>query len=185
MLTIHFKPKEGKEFKSYLTSNEDNDFALVGTFQKRVKEIFDKIFLKFIKKRRQRKQKQEYYHSIDIFREVLPESEDEDSEAEIGEIERELERMRISEFSDVNENDKFFFVKWNDTIYEAKKKHVILKHDVFIGVLEKFAGIAKAEGIKRINMVIHGWTLWSSGKVSAEEVTSFLLAYDNAIIPEK
>lgn len=29
--------------------------------------------------------------------------------------------MRIGDFWDVNQNDKNFFIKWNDTIYKTKK----------------------------------------------------------------
>jgi hypothetical protein len=43
-----------------------------------------------------------------------------------------------------------------------------------------FSIIAKKEGIKRINVIMHGWTLWSSGKITSDEVTQFIKAYDEA-----
>lgn len=46
------------------------------------------IFAKFIRK--QSAHRKEYFHSLDVFRVVGAESEDEDSEAEVGQIEQEL-----------------------------------------------------------------------------------------------
>ena len=54
----------------------------------------------------QEKSGQRYYHSNDIFREVGSESENEDSEAEVANIELELERLHIGEITDVSERDK-------------------------------------------------------------------------------
>ena len=56
--------------------------------QTRVKEILSKISAKFIKK--YIKQKQQYFHSYDIFKEVRPESDGEDSEDDVAYIQREL-----------------------------------------------------------------------------------------------
>lgn len=43
-----------------------------------------------------------------------------------------------------------------------------------------FAKQAKRDNIKRINMIMHAWTLWSAGKITSEEVTLFLKNYDEA-----
>jgi hypothetical protein len=56
--------------------------------KERMRLILTSIFSKFAKK--VQNYRKEYFHSIDIFREVRAESEDEDSEEEIGNIEREL-----------------------------------------------------------------------------------------------
>jgi hypothetical protein len=34
----------------------------------------------------------------------------------------------------------------------------------------EFSGIAERKGIPRINLVMHAWTLWSVGQISAEDV---------------
>jgi hypothetical protein len=56
--------------------------------KERSRQILTAIFSKFCKK--QQNHTKEYFHSFDIFKEVGPDSEDEDSEAEIGQIEQEL-----------------------------------------------------------------------------------------------
>jgi hypothetical protein len=58
------------------------------SFEVRAKEILDRISGKFVKK--YVKQKQQYYHSYDIFKEIRPESEGEDSEDDVAYIQREL-----------------------------------------------------------------------------------------------
>jgi len=93
-------------------------------------------------------------------------------------LERDLERMRISDFTDVNEGDKQFFLKWNNIIHDSRKTNGFVGHDEIVEALREFAVIGKQQHIKRINMVMHGWTLWSAGKISADEVNHFLSIYD-------
>ena len=81
---------------------------LLGSAEERMKAILNYIFSKFGWKVSQEKKKV-YYHSADIFREIGPESEDEESEAEATYLERDLERCRISDFTDVNKVDKSIF----------------------------------------------------------------------------
>ena len=45
-------------------------------------------------------------------------------------------------------------------------------------VLGTFAVAAKRSGLKRLNLVMHGWTLWSSGIIDSQEVLKFLQQYD-------
>lgn len=88
--------------------------------------------------------------------------------------------MRISDFTDVNDNDKLFFMKWNDAVREAKKQHVYINGPVMRNLLKTFAATAKKEGLKRINLLMHAWTLWSTGKIDSYDVTIFLKDYDEA-----
>lgn len=63
-------------------------------------------------------------------------------------------------------------------MHEAKIKYVIMGHEELLDVLDDFAKIAKKEDIKRLSIIMHGWTLWSSGKLTSNEVTNFIKAYD-------
>lgn len=38
--------------------------------------------------------------------------------------------MKIGDFSDVNENDKSFFIAWNEEIYKVKKNNIYLTEDI-------------------------------------------------------
>jgi hypothetical protein len=155
-----------------------SDFALKLSHRERSQQIMGPIFAKF--SRRVTAHKKEYFHSLDVFRQVGAGSDEEDSEAEVGQIEQELERMRISDFTDVNDNDKQFFLKWNDAVREAKRQNVYLSENVMHEMLKSFAGRAKQDGIKRISLLMHAWTLWSTGRIDSEEVTNLLLEYDKA-----
>lgn len=88
--------------------------------------------------------------------------------------------MRISDFTDVNENDKQFFLRWNHAVRQAKKHNVYISDPVLRELLTSFAKKAKQEGIKRINLLMHAWTLWSTGRIESSDVTSLLLEYDKA-----
>lgn len=76
--------------------------------------------------------------------------------------------MRICDFSDVNEGDKQFFIKWNSIVHETRKTKVILGHNEMMEMMMDFAKQAKRDNIKRINMIMHAWTLWSAGKITSE-----------------
>ena len=52
----------------------------------RVKDILVSIFGKFIKQHQ--KQKRQYFHSVDVFKEVGEESQDDDSEDDLTNLER-------------------------------------------------------------------------------------------------
>jgi hypothetical protein len=49
----------------------------------------------------------------------------------------------MGEFTDVNEQDKLFFISWNKAIHEAKSIHVILGREEILEVLSNFARTAK------------------------------------------
>jgi hypothetical protein len=49
-----------------------------------------------------------------------------------------------------------------------------------VNILSKFAVTAKTLNIKRISLVMHAWTLWSAGKISPIDATTFLNAYETA-----
>lgn len=49
-------------------------------------------------------------------------------------------------------------------------------------LLTKFAITARQSGIKRVSLIMHAWTLWSTGKISSVDVTYFLSVYDNAVM---
>lgn len=61
---------------------------------------------------------------------------------------------------------------------KAKKEHVYLSENVMSALLESFAVEAGRSGLKRSNLLMHGFTLWSSGKISSSDVIMFLNAYD-------
>lgn len=88
--------------------------------------------------------------------------------------------MRICDFSDVNETDKQFFIKWNCVVHETRKKYLILGHSEIMEMLIDFARAAKRDQFKRLHIIMHAWTLWSSGKINAEEVKLFLKTFDQA-----
>ena len=46
----------------------------------------------------------------------------EDSEDGLGDVEKELEKLRIEDFGDVNQNDKKFFIEWNSFIHEKRRE---------------------------------------------------------------
>jgi hypothetical protein len=102
-------------------------------YEERMRDFLLNVFGRFVKKD-QKKQRQ-YFHSSDVFREIGPNSEDEDSESELTNLERDLERMRISDFTDVNEQDKQFFLKWNGIIHESRKNNGIIGHDEIVEAL--------------------------------------------------
>lgn len=65
-----------------------------------MKDFLKNLFTRFMKK--DQKKRRQYFHSSDVFREIGPNSEDENSDNEMTNLERELERMRICDFTDVN-----------------------------------------------------------------------------------
>ena len=72
-----------------------------------------------------------------------------------------------------------FFINWNKAIHEARKIHVILGREEILEVLTSFAITAKKQGLKRLNLVMHGWTLFSSGIINSRDVNTFLQSYDD------
>lgn len=88
--------------------------------------------------------------------------------------------MRITDFTDINETDKHFFIAWNQAMYAAKRGSEFLSEEDLRELLHNFAKIAKKKNFKRISMLIHSWTLFSVGKISAEDVTTFLNVFDTA-----
>jgi len=65
-------------------------------------------------------------------------------------------------------------------VHRARKEHVYMNGEVVREALLGLAGRAKGLKVRRINLVVHGYTLWSSGKASAEDVSAFLKAYDQS-----
>jgi hypothetical protein len=119
-----------------------------------------------------------YFHSTNIFKRIDPNSKDPDSEEDIGLVERELEKLRIEDFSDVNDNDKKFFIEWNNFIHDYKKSvSIIFSFDV-PRIFVNFSGLAALIGIPRINLVMHAWTLWSVGQISSGDVITGLNKFD-------
>lgn len=80
----------------------------------------------------------------------------------------------------MNDSDKLFFVTWNNAIYESRKTCKLIDHEEMVNILAKFAVTAKALNIRRISLVMHAWTLWSAGKISPIDATTFLNAYETA-----
>jgi RIO-like serine/threonine protein kinase len=88
--------------------------------------------------------------------------------------------MRITDFTDINETDKQFFIAWNQAMYAAKRGSEFLSDEDIRALLQSFARTAKKKNFKRISILIHSWTLFSVGRISAEDVTTFLNAFDTA-----
>jgi hypothetical protein len=62
----------------------------------------------------------------------------------------------------------------------AKRQNVYISNAVMRDLLKTFAKTAKQQGLKRINLLMHAWTLWSTGRIEANDVTNFLYDYDKA-----
>lgn len=88
--------------------------------------------------------------------------------------------MRIEEFQDVNDADKEFICMWNDMVHTTKKKKPIITSALLLEMLKEFAVLARKAGIQRLNLLMHCWTLWSTGKIVSDNVTEVLLCYDQA-----
>ena len=88
--------------------------------ESRVSEILNAIAGKL--ERALHKKQQIYLHSTDIFRQISDDQMAEDSEDELGEVEKELQKLRIEDFGDVNANDKKFFIQWNGFIHEKRRQ---------------------------------------------------------------
>lgn len=121
---------------------------------------------------------QVYFHSSDIFRPISDESMDYDSEEDVGDIERELEKLKIEDFTDVNSNDKHFFIHWNTFIHEKRKKMSLIYSYDMPKMFTEFSKDAPSLNIPRINIVMHGWTLWSVGQIKSLDLIKALYQYD-------
>jgi hypothetical protein len=76
------------EEREFFHEGGSEEWALKLAHKERLQQIMAPIFAKCV--RRQSAHRKEYFHSLDVFRPVGAESEDEDSEAEVGQIEQEL-----------------------------------------------------------------------------------------------
>lgn len=177
--TLHCQEIDLNSARDFYHDASEREFALKLTHRERSQQIMAPIFAKFTK--RATAHKKEYFHSLNVFQQVGAGSDEEDSEAEVGQVEQELERMRISDFTDVNENDKQFFLKWNQSVREAKQANVYISDPVMRELLQSFAKKSKLDGIKRTALIMHAWTLWSTGRIDSSDVTNFLLDYDRAL----
>ena len=83
----------------------------------------------------------------------------------MGKIETELERIRISDFSDVGEQDKHFFLSWNNFVKNAKKGRDFIEREEMVQMLEQFASKGAETNLSRTSIFIHCWTLWSAGRI--------------------
>jgi hypothetical protein len=88
--------------------------------------------------------------------------------------------MRISDFTDVNENDKVFFMKWNEAVHDSKRVNVYLNAEAMRELIDRFAKTVKGIGLRRVNLLMHAWTLWSAGRIESDDVIFLLKAYDDA-----
>ncbi len=89
--------------------------------------------------------------------------------------------MRIEDFSDVNDNDKKFFIEWNNFIHNRRKKYgIVYVHDM-PNLFVEFAAIAQKKGIPRINFVMHAWTLWSVGQIASQDLARGLSEFDESL----
>ena len=122
------------------------------THRSRVKELLGFVFGKF--HRRQETSKRQYFSPIDIFRALPPNAEEmQEYYEQVEQIERNLERLRIGEFSDVNENDKAFFVSWNESVRQYRQERQVVTGSSLEKLVDDFAAKAKREGLSRVNLV--------------------------------
>ena len=174
-MTVFYEEKEGVKVNA---EEREREYFFGVNAEDRIRERLMDIFAKFRKP--YQKQKRQYFHSNDVFKEIGEQSEDEDSEEERTNLEKELERLRINDFSDVNEGDKAFMIRWDEIVHNYKSKNGVLGNNETMEMLCEFAVVGKREGMKRINMTMHGWTMWSSGKISRDDVLVFLKCFDAA-----
>ena len=89
--------------------------------------------------------------------------------------------MRIEDFGDVNANDKKFFIEWNGFIHEKRREMEIIFSFQIPKLFVEFCSMIRKEekGIPRINLVMHAWTLWSSGQINSNDVMAGLSEFDN------
>jgi hypothetical protein len=90
--------------------------------------------------------------------------------------------MRINEFSDVSESDKHFFLNWND--YMSRNKNLkgfnYVDNDTMREIAQEFCRKCKIQGIQRNNLLMHLWTLWSTGKIGPDAISLCLNIYDKS-----
>lgn len=155
-----------------------NSYYIGKCLKNRIKEAFTYIFTNkvFLKKTTSNRV---YYHSGDIFREVGAESANQDSEKQLGEVERELQKMKISDFTDVTDSDKVFLILWNQLIHAAKKENPILTEKGLFKVLKQL--VTKLGKDQRLNLMTHLWALWSLGKITKYQVLQVLTEFDSCV----
>ena len=105
------------------------DIYLTFPLAQRCKSIVNMIMSKIV--RHTGKNEQIFFHSNDIFRRISDDNIGEDSEEDIGDIEKQLQKLKIEDFTDVNESDKYFFIQWNSFLHEQRKiLNLIYSHDI-------------------------------------------------------
>lgn len=112
--------------KNFIVHDSTKSFTVIWSLKDRTASILSSIFSKFIKKHMP--VKMEHFHSLDVFKEIR-QGEHEERDEDLGQIELDLERMRISDFSDINDTDKQFFIAWNQAMYAAKQGREYLSEE--------------------------------------------------------
>jgi hypothetical protein len=69
-------------------------------------------------------------------------------------------------------------MKWNELIHAAKRKYNIMDQNVMMKVLTKLVSVCKKFNIPRMNLIIHLWTLWSSGKIQGANIITVISLFD-------
>jgi hypothetical protein len=85
-------------------------------------------------------------------------------------LERDLERLRLEEFEDITQEEKVLFELWNEVVRSNVKMRQTIDNNKMIWLTLEFARLCKLKKIRRLNLFTHCWTLWSTGKLSPEQV---------------
>lgn len=90
--------------------------------------------------------------------------------------------MRISDFSDVSDSDKRFFLVWNDFMSKNKRNQAnnYVDADTMGEILKKFCATCKGNQIHRNSLLMHLWTMWSAGKIGSFLISVCLDIYDKS-----
>lgn len=85
-MVVSTKPRQDPSKVPSHFARDSAGECLLGSLKERSRQILTNLFAKCSKKAKG--EKREYFHAVDIFRPLQPESEDEDSEGDIGKVEQ-------------------------------------------------------------------------------------------------
>ena len=93
-----------------------------------------------------------------------------------------MARMYISEFKDISSSEKRFLMVWNDFLSDKKSEKALnyMDSDRMIEIVQEFCQKCRESAIERNNLLMHLWTLWSYGKISADHLNICLQIYDKS-----
>jgi len=69
-------------------------------------------------------------------------------------------------------------MKWNELMHVAKKKYTIIDQTVIMNIMQKLVVVCKKNNVPRMNLIMHLWTLWSTGKICSANIISIISLFD-------